>query len=172
MGIFDVVAFRQRRANVPAPADRDRDPILALQADVDRAFGNFWNLMSFPMTQAMLSAFADDEDQDFKVDVRDNGKEVEIVAELPGFTEDDIEVTVGADSITIRAERQQERQERSATAVVLERSVGVLERTIPLPQGSLPDEAAARFKNGALTIVVPKSAESQSRRRKIKIQAS
>jgi HSP20 family protein len=172
MGILDVVPFRQRRTNVPGPTDRDRDPILALRADVDRAFGNFWNLMSLPMPPAAFSAFADDEEHDFKVDVRDNGKEVEVVAELPGFTEDDIEVTVGADSITIRAERQEERQERSANAVVLERSVGVLERTIPLPEGSLPDEAAARFKNGALRIVVPKSAESQSRRRRIKIQAS
>ena len=172
MGILDIVPFRQRRANVPAPADRDRDPILALQAEIDRAFGNFWNIVPFPNPQAMLSAFADVDEPDFKVDVRDTGKEVEVVAELPGFSEDEIEVTAGPDSITIRAERQQEREERNATAVVIERTVGVLERSIPLPEGSLPDDAAARFKNGVLTIVVPKSAGSQSRRRKVKIQAS
>ena len=110
MGILDIVPFRQRRANVPAPADRDRDPILALQAEIDRAFGNFWNIVPFPNPQAMLSAFADVDEPDFKVDVRDTGKEVEVVAELPGFSEDDIEVTAGPDSITIRAERQEERQ--------------------------------------------------------------
>ena len=172
MGIFDIVPSRQRRANLPMATDPDRDPIHALQVDLDRAFGSFWNLMPFPNPHAVLSAFSGVEAPDFKVDVRDIGNEVEIVAELPGFAEDDIEVTVAANSITIRAERQEERQERSAAAVMLERSVGVLERTIPLPAGSLPDEAAARFKNGALTIVVPKSAEARSRQRKIKIQAS
>ncbi|MDC9822659.1 Hsp20/alpha crystallin family protein [Devosia sp. ZB163] len=174
MGIFDVVPFRQRRANVPAPTDRDSDsdPILALQADMDRAFGSFWNLMPFSQPQAVLRAFSGVEQPDFKVDVRDKGNEVEIVAELPGFSEDDIEVTVGTGSVSIRAERQQARQESSGTAVMIERSVGVLERTIPLPEGSVPDQAAARFKNGALTIVVPKSVESRSGQKRIKIQAS
>ena len=170
MGILDIVPFRQRRANISAPKDRDRDPILSLQDDVDRAFGNFWNLVSFPMSHAMLNAVSGGESPDFKIDVRDNGKEIEIVADLPGFAEDDVEVTAGPDSITIRAERQERLEERKANAVVLERSVGVLERTVPLPEGSLPDVAAARFKNGALTIVVPKSADSQSHSKKIKVQ--
>lgn len=172
MGILDIVPFRQDRTNLPKTQARDRDPIRDLQADVDRAFGNFWNLMSFPSPHGMLNAFARTEDVDFKVDVRDSGKEVEIVADLPGLTEDDIEITAGQDSVTIRAERQQQREERRSNQVVVERSVGVIERTIPLPAGSLPNQAAARFKNGVLTIVVPKSAESQSSKRRIKIQAS
>jgi HSP20 family protein len=171
MGILDIVPFRQRHTNTPAPMDRDRDPVLALQADVERAFGNFWNLMLLPLPQAALDAFAGEE-TDFKVDVRDRGKEVEVVAELPGFTDDDIEVTVGPDSITIRARRNEQREQRNGAAVMIERSVGIFERTIDLPDGALTDQAAARFKNGVLTIVVPKSAESQSRQRKIKVQAS
>ncbi|MGN6102188.1 MAG: Hsp20/alpha crystallin family protein [Devosia sp.] len=170
MGILDMLP--SRGADTPAAVARDGDPIRALQADIDRAFSNFWSLVPFPRPQAVLNAFADDGEPDFKVEVRDNSSEVEIIAELPGFDEDDIEVTAGPDSITIRAERQQQREERDATAMVLARSIGVLERTIPLPEGSLPDKAAARFKNGALTVIVPKSAASQSRMKRIEIQAS
>lgn len=172
MGVLDIVPFRRANTSGPMTRDRDRDPIRALQADVDSAFGNFWSLVSFPMPQAVLDAFSDDGEPDFKIDVRDNGKEVEIIAELPGFEEDDIEITAGQDSITIRAEHEEQREERDATAVVLERNIGVLERTIPLPEGAMPDKAAARFKNGALTLVIPKTAESRTGRKKIEIQAS
>lgn len=171
MGIFDIVPFRQRRANLPTVTDSNRDPILALQADLDRAFGSFWNLMPFPNSNVVLRELSRVKESAFKVDVREDDNEVEIVAELPGFAGDDIEVTVEADSISIRAERQEELQESSTTAIVLERSVGVLERTIPLPAGTLPDKAEARFKNGILTIVVPKSTATP-RQRNIKISAS
>ena len=54
MGIFDIVPSRQRRANLPMATDPDRDPIHALQVDLDRAFGSFWNLMPFPSSNALL----------------------------------------------------------------------------------------------------------------------
>ena len=172
MGIFDIVPSRQRRANLPMATDPDRDPIHALQVDLDRAFGSFWNLMPFPSSNALLRELSGVDDHAFKVDMRENDNEVKIVAELPGFAGDDVDVAVEAGSISIRAERQEERQERGSTAVMLERSVGILERTIPLPAGSLPDEATAQFKNGILTIVVPKAVASKPRQGKIKVQTS
>ncbi|WP_299644324.1 Hsp20/alpha crystallin family protein [Devosia sp.] len=148
---------------------------MALQADVDRAFDEFWNFVSFPLSNQMsrnaIGRFFDDEaGRGFNIDVRDTGKEIDVVAELPGFSEDDIEVSVGPDSVTIRAQREEKRKERDGSAIVRERSFGMLERTIALPPGAEPDEATARFKNGVLTVAIPKSADAQSRQRKISVR--
>lgn len=173
MSILDMVPFRpRRRPPPPARLDRDRDPVGTLQLDVDRAFDNFWSMVSFPMSRDLFSDVFDDGASDIKADVRDTGAEVEITAELPGVKEDDVEVNVSPQSVTIRAERKDEREERSQDAVLHERKYGLIERTLPLPSGLVTDSAAARIKDGVLTIVVPKSAEAQSTGRKIKIQAS
>ena len=55
--------------------------------------------------------------------------------------------------------------------LVRERRYGRLERIVPLPQGIDADAAEARFKDGVLTIVIPKSADARSNSRNIPVQA-
>jgi HSP20 family protein len=172
MSIFDLVPFRQRRSGAPAAMDRNRDPVLALESDVDRAFDNFWNMVSLPISRNVIDGLLSDGETDFKIDVRDKDNEVDIVAELPGLSEDDIEVTVDTGGVTIRAEREEERDEREGPSMVRERRFGMIQRTIPLPPGALPEKVTARFRNGILKVTVPKSRDAQSRRRRIEIHAS
>ena len=174
MAILDIVPFGRRRQYTPppAPADRERDPVGALQSDIDRAFENFWSMVSFPMTSSLAGEmFERRQPPDFQVDVRDTGNQVEITAELPGLRPDDVDVSVGPDSVVIRAERREDHAERRQGMLVRERRYGRLERIVPLPQGIDADAAEARFKDGVLTIVIPKSADASSNSRNIPVQA-
>ena len=72
MAILDIVPFGRRRQYTPppAPADRERDPVGALQSDIDRAFENFWSMVTFPMTSSLAGEmFERRQPPDFQVDV-------------------------------------------------------------------------------------------------------
>jgi HSP20 family protein len=100
--------------------------------------------------------------QTFRVeDFTDDGKYM-IRAELPGVDpEDDVEVTVDAGMLTIRAERREEsKQDRHS-----EFKYGSMTRSISLPEGADPDQITATYDKGILevTVPVPKPAARGSR---------
>ena len=169
MRITDLVPQRSPGRNMPAQAD-ESDPIRSLQMDVDRAFDNFWRMLSAP-----FPTFSDfgvtDGSEAIRVDVSDNGKEVIVKAELPGMSEDDIDVSVSEGSLRIRGEKRMDNELRDAGVVMRERSYGVVERIVPLPEGIEPNAAQATFKNGVLTLVIPKTADFQSNEKHIPVQA-
>ncbi len=66
-------------------------------------------------------------------------------------------------------EKEQERDEKKRNYHLVERTYGSFQRSIPLPGGLLEDKAKARFKNGVLTITIPKSAEAKSQRKQIPV---
>lgn len=104
------------------------------------------------------------------VEVRERDNNVEIVAELPGMTKDDIKVEFSEDSIILEGEKRREREEERAGVHRSERSYGRFYRTIPLPDGADADKAKAEFKNGVLTVQVPLS-EQKRRTKQIPISA-
>jgi len=107
--------------------------------------------------------------QAFRVeDYTEDGKYV-IRAELPGVDpEKDVEVTVNADVLTIRAERKQEsREERHS-----EFRYGSLTRSVPLPEGADPDKVTATYAKGILEVSVPVPKQSKSAHRRITVQQS
>lgn len=170
MSILDLVPFGHNRRSAP-PAPVDEDPVRALQTDVDRAFETFWNMVAFPLRSDAPATVIASGLGEMKVDVSDNGKEVTIAAELPGVTEDMVDISLGEDGLTIRAERESQQERNDDGVIVRERTYGMLQRTITLPDGVETDAAAARLKNGVLTIVIPKSAAAQLQRQKIKVKA-
>jgi HSP20 family protein len=105
-----------------------------------------------------------------RVDVRETDQEVEVIAELPGMDEGDIDVSVSQGMLTIRGEKRSEREEEDAGYVVCECSHGRVERTIPLPDGLGVDAAEARFRNGVLTVRIPKTPETQRAAKRISVQ--
>jgi HSP20 family protein len=101
-----------------------------------------------------------------RINVSESDREIRIEAEMPGVPEDNVQVEVMGDMLTIRGEQQQEREEdRGENYHVVERVYGTFLRSIQLPFAVKPDQIQASFQNGVLTIVVPKSAaESQAHR--------
>ena len=166
MKITDLVPRRGSRRDVPART-RNMDPVGALQLDVDRAFDNFWRMLRFP-----LPDFGQlDQTEVVPVDVSDDGKVVTVAAELPGMTESDVDVTIDNGLLRIRGEKKHDRKSEEDGVSISERVYGLVERVLPLPEGVEAGAARATYKNGVLTVEIPKSAETQTNRKRIPVQA-
>ena len=103
------------------------------------------------------------------LDVFQRGNELVVRADLPGMSADDIHVDVSDDAITVSGERQNEYRDERNGVYRFERSYGSFSRTIPLPEGTITDQAKATFKNGVLEITVPAPPEQVSRGRRLEI---
>ena len=99
---------------------------------------------------------------------RDNGYEVH--ADLPGMDEKDIEVKVAGGVLTIKGEKREEKEEKKRDYYLSERRFGSFQRSFQVPDGVDADKIAATFKNGVLTVTLPKSPEAQKKEKKIAIK--
>lgn len=92
-----------------------------------------------------------------KLDVSETDKELHVTAELPGLKEEDINVEVTGDSLRIRGEKKDERDEKQHNFHRVERSFGMFERVVPLHIEVNREQVQATYKDGILTIVLPKA---------------
>ena len=99
------------------------------------------------------------------VDVRETAEGFEVMASVPGVAPEDVDITVLGDTLHIRGERREEREEREDGGrwLVRERRFGAFERAIGLPAAVRADAAEAQFKDGVLTITLPKAEEAKPR---------
>jgi HSP20 family protein len=85
-------------------------------------------------------------------------------ADLPGVKEQDLEISLTGNRLSISGRREQERSEQSDTLYASERSYGSFSRSFTLPEGIDGDNVTADLKNGVLTLSVPKKPEVQPRK--------
>ena len=90
------------------------------------------------------------------VDVYETDSEVVIKAELPGVRKEDIDVTIKENSVHIKAERKEEREESTENVHRVERFYGRIERIVPLPVEVKSEDAKAEYRDGILEIRIPK----------------
>ena len=105
------------------------------------------------------------------VDVTETEKGYKVVAELPGMDENNIEVKITNGMLTIKGEKQEEKEEEKQDYYLRERSFGSFERTFPVPDGVELDKVDASFKKGVLTVTLPKTAGAQKTEKKITVKA-
>jgi HSP20 family protein len=104
------------------------------------------------------------------VDVVDTGTNYEITAELPGLDEKDIEVKFSDGTLTIRGEKKEEKEEKKKDYFMSERHYGSVQRSFNAPDGIDPEKIEAAFKNGVLTVTLPKTAEVQKKVKRIEVK--
>lgn len=105
----------------------------------------------------------------FRTDIRDNGKEYLIEAELPGFNKDEIQVKAEANHLTISAQKHEMKEEKKDTYLHRERFSGRLFRSFSL-DGIQSNGIKAEFKDGILKLSLPKKGDLESQSRTIDIQ--
>jgi HSP20 family protein len=112
-----------------------------------------------------------------RVDVSETAKEMTLKVELPGVEEKDIDVSLSGNQLTIKGEKKAEQEEKKDTDDGrvfhrVERSFGAFQRTMTVPFEVAPDKVSAEFKDGVLTITLPKpegaSEKPQARRIEVK----
>ena len=98
-------------------------------------------------------------------DVHETADTVEVTVELPGMSHEDIELTVKDNVLTISGEKKYSREEKDEDANVYyaERQYGKFERSLTLPAYVEADKAEATFKDGVLTVTLPKVEHQRSR---------
>jgi HSP20 family protein len=103
------------------------------------------------------------------VDVVEHDKAYEITAELPGMDESNIDVKFADGVLTIKGEKKEEKEERKKDQYLSERRYGSFQRAFRIPDGVDADKIAASFKNGVLTVTLPKTAQAVQSEKKIPI---
>ena len=104
-----------------------------------------------------------------KTDIREADGAYILEAELPGFTREDIHAEIKNGYLTIRAERKSESEDNNENYLRRERSFGSFSRTFDL-EGIDADAISASFKNGVLTLELPKIQQKVEEARKVEIQ--
>lgn len=99
------------------------------------------------------------------VDVEESDDSYTIRASLPGVRPDDVQIQIAGNTVTLRGEMQEEREERPDQRVILrERRMGVFARTLALPTPVDADHAEATYDNGELILRLPKAQPARTRR--------
>ena len=159
-------------------ADRPAEwrPFESLRREVDRLFEDFqvgsWR-SPFGRTAFDVQPFWRGEISWGKapaVDIVDKEKAYEITAELPGMDEGNIDVKFSDGTLTITGEKKDEKEERKKDYYLSERRYGSFQRSFGVPDGVDADRIEASFKNGVLSVTLPKTAEAQKNEKKIAIK--
>ena len=90
-------------------------------------------------------------------EVEETGKDVVVRVEVPGMDKDDCRITIEGNMLYLSGEKRFERETHDSTYHVMERAYGAFQRSIPLPRNVDIDKAEASYKNGVLTVRLPKS---------------
>jgi HSP20 family protein len=98
------------------------------------------------------------------VDVQDKDKEVVVTAELPGLELKDIDLSVVNDALVLKGEKKFERTEEKSGYTLQERGYGSFHRRVPLPDGVKSELVKAEYKNGVLTVRLPKDERKRPKR--------
>ncbi len=106
------------------------------------------------------------------LDVKETKNAVKIAAEMPGIDEKDIDVSVHDGLLTISGEKKVVKEENELGYHRIERSYGCFSRDIPLPDTVEADNIAANFKNGVLTVTLPKTQKAIEQSRKIPVSSA
>ena len=160
---------------VPAPA---ADHWHSLRHEMDRLFDRFGAGFRLPSWRRMFdlepmrgfeTSFSFSSPA---IDVTEDDKAYKITAELPGLEEKDIDINVSGDMLTLKGEKQQQKEEKNKNYYMSERSYGSFQRSFVLPDGVDADKIAADLSKGVLTVTLPKTAEAQKPQKKIAVKAA
>jgi HSP20 family protein len=134
------------------------------EQEMDDLFGRFLRDWPFPRWGGEGRGWAP------SVDMLDRKDEVMLRADLPGLEQKDIEVYVEEGTLTIRGERQAEKEGKEEDYYVSERWAGSFSRSLSLPPGVDPEKIQASFKNGVLEVHLPKTKEAKGKKIDVKVQ--
>ncbi|MFO1185720.1 MAG: Hsp20/alpha crystallin family protein [Bauldia sp.] len=106
------------------------------------------------------------------VDIVEKDKAYEITAELPGLDEKAISVSLANGTLSIKGEKSEEKEEKEKDYYLSERRYGAFERAFRVPEGVDTAKIDANFRNGVLTVTLPKTAEAQKPEKTIAVKAA
>ncbi len=153
------------RRGMPTRREEGRGPFTSLQREMNRMFDDFFSDFRLTPFEEGFGRFYP------TVDVKETDKEIQVSAELPGMSEKDLDITVADDVLSLRGEKKEEKEDKEGNYYSVERSYGAFHRDIPLPAEVESDNIEAVFRNGVLTIHMPKKPEARQKGKKIEVKS-
>jgi HSP20 family protein len=154
-------------ALVPWSRRDEWDPfrsILDLQKEINNLFGNSLS-HSLEKKDAFEGGFWAP-----AVDIHDEKDKYLIKANLPGVKENEIDILVDDDTLTIKGERKYEKEQREKGCYRSERAYGTFQRSFVLPASIDANKINANYRNGVLEVSIPKTEETKKKQVKIEIE--
>jgi HSP20 family protein len=170
MAVRDLIPWGRTRTSVPSLMPGEEvSPFMTLHREMNRLFDDMLSRFDpgMPSLVGRTPGWAGAGWPSVEVNATDN--EVRVSAELPGMDEKDIEVLVDNDVLTIRGEKKSETEDKDRR--FSERYYGRFERSLALPFEVDEEKAEASFKNGVLTVTIPKSATAKDTAKRIAVNA-
>ena len=140
------------------------NPFLRLHREMNRLFDDVFR--GFDVTPFASDRFLNGAMNWPNIEVSETEKDVKVTAELPGLDEKDVELELANGVLTVRGEKKIETEDKDRR--FSERYYGRFERRITVDDVEA-DKAAASFKNGVLTVTLPKSQTAQEKVKRIAI---
>ena len=166
MAIRDLIPWNRGR-DVSVRRSEETNPVLTLHREMNRLFDDVFR--GFDLAPFGTDRFSDRGMGWPNIEVSETDKEVQVTAELPGLEQKDVEVEFANGVLAIRGEKKTETQDKDR--LFSERYYGRFERRIPVDEIE-QDKVSASFKNGVLTVTLPKSPSAQQRVRRITINSN
>ncbi len=151
--MFELLPFK-RRGTVPS-----------IFSDMDEMAKRMW--LGFPFRNLQ-------EEMDIgwspRLDVSETENGLEIVADLPGLEKKDINISLEENLLTIQGEKKEEKESKGKRFHTIERRSGTFYRAVRLPIEVEKDKVEAEFRDGVLTLRLPKSKEAKKKVSQIEIK--
>jgi len=144
------------------------DEMRRLQRELDRSFSNFWDSESYRALPDYAGKKGDMFLRSPLTDIEETDKEVIVKFEIPGVDKKDIQLNVTEDKIEVRVEKKQEARIEKKGFYREERNYRGFYRAMTLPSNVIPEKAKAKYKDGILEVIMPKS--ENKKRSKIEIE--
>ena len=161
MSMRDLIPWGRQSSTAPVQLENQDSPLVGFRRDIDRMFddvlrGSLPSLRSGFGFGSGLASWP-------HVELSETDREVRITAEVPGMSEKDVELLMEDGVLTIRGEKKSSTEDKDRG--YSERYYGRFERRIALPSYVNEEGANASFKDGVLSVTLPKSAEAERGRR-------
>lgn len=169
MSVRDLMPWGRNNGN-RAPTiyrDEERNPFLSLHREMNRLFDDVFRAIDRDLpafgSPSFLSAGWP------SVEISETEKDIKVTAEIPGLDEKDIEVLLKDGGLTVKGEKRSEIEDKEKQ--FSERYYGRFERRIPLSVDVEEDKIEANFRNGVLTVTLPKTEKAQTQVKRIAIKS-
>ncbi len=137
--------------------------LFGIQREMNRMFNNFFH-GDIKDGDLALSSWTP------AVDISEHDGEYVVKVELPGVAKDDVKLTLESNILTIRGEKKQEKESKEENYHRIERSYGSFQRSFTLPTTVKGDKIDAVYKDGILTVSLPKAEEAKPKQIEVKVK--
>lgn len=167
MSIRDLIAGSRGSDQAPSIyRSGEMDPFMSLHRDVNRLFDEVFRGFGTP---SLFGRMSGRNEAWPNIEISETEKDIRVAAEVPGLEESDIEVLLEDGVLTLRGEKKSETEDTDRQ--FSERCYGRFERRLAIGREVDEDNVSAAFKNGVLTVTLPKTEKAQAKTKRIAIDS-